>query len=135
MATLEPNEGARSARVLVVDDDRSVRSVLRTLCEFEDWTVAEAADGQEALAALAEPPPPHLVLLDLMMPGIQGLDVLRRIRAEARLDDVAVVVVSAKADPLTTRLAREAGAADYVTKPFDPDTITTICQRFAPAAG
>lgn len=81
-------------RLLVVDDDRDVREALRTALEDEGYTVAVAANGAEAIHKIEERRP-RLVLLDLMMPVVDGWEVLDRVRADPELDDVAVCVVSA----------------------------------------
>ncbi len=74
-------------RILIVDDEFSVRSLLRDVLELEDYEVAEAEDGPSALAAMAQQRP-DLVLLDIMMPGMSGIDVLAQVRADAGLSDV-----------------------------------------------
>jgi CheY-like chemotaxis protein len=85
----------RPAEVLVVDDDADAREVLRRMLAREGWTVAEAADGHEALASL-ERSVPAVMLLDLMMPGMDGFQVLEAMRREEGWRDVPVVVVTAK---------------------------------------
>jgi CheY-like chemotaxis protein len=88
-----PDDGA--APVLVVEDDFTARTLLRRMLESEGWTVAEAANGREALEYLAQHQA-SLILLDLMMPEIDGFTFLAALRADSQLRDVPVVVVSAK---------------------------------------
>jgi DNA-binding response OmpR family regulator len=101
-------------RVLVVDDDETIRALLRRLVEVAGGTVAEAATGEEALRALyAERP--AIVVLDIDLPGLDGWQVLERVR---QLTDVPVLMLSAHDDELEKVRALQAGADDYVTKPF-----------------
>jgi DNA-binding response OmpR family regulator len=102
--------------VLVVDDEPHVRTVLRGYLRSEGFAVTEAADGETALAALRANPP-DLVLLDVMLPGIDGLEVLRRLRG---FSDVYVILVTARAEEVDKLVGLGVGADDYVTKPFSP---------------
>ena len=103
------------ADVLVVDDDFDTCRVLGRLLRAHGHATACCPDGAAALAHLAGHVP-ALVLLDLMMPGLSGLDVLRRIRGDDRLAGVAVVLYTAAADPNLARDGRVAGATDVVLK-------------------
>ena len=113
------------ARVLVVDDDEPIRNVVREALEESHYTVEEAATGEEALAALRALPTRAIVLLDLVMPGMDGVAVLRESCADPRLSRHAFLVSSAggiadltSAEPLLTALH---GA--FVPKPFDLDDL------------
>ncbi|HUY48560.1 MAG TPA: response regulator transcription factor [Streptosporangiaceae bacterium] len=103
-------------RVLVVDDEPHIRAVLRGYLEADGFAVSEAADGEAALRRLREDAP-DLVLLDVMMPGIDGLEVLRQLRA---FSDVYVILVTARAEEVDKLVGLGVGADDYVTKPFSP---------------
>lgn len=103
------------ARVLVVDDDPTVREVVAGYLARAGFTVDEAADGMDALAR-ARHTPPDLVVLDLMLPGLDGLEVLRRLRAER--GHLPVVLLTARGEESDRVLGLEVGADDYVTKPF-----------------
>ncbi|MEO6116481.1 MAG: response regulator [Pseudolysinimonas sp.] len=105
-----------SARVLVVDDEPNIRAVLRGYLEADGFSVREAADGEQALAAMTAGPV-DVVVLDIMLPGMDGLEVLRRIRAGG---DTFVVVVSARTEEVDRLLGLGLGADDYITKPFSP---------------
>jgi len=87
----------RELRLLIVDDDREIRETLRTALEDEGYTVAVAANGAEAIHKMAERPP-RLVLLDLMMPVVDGWEVIEHMRADPALAGVPVCVVSAMSD-------------------------------------
>src|SRR6266508_3850158 len=101
-------------RVLVVDDEPHIRTVLRRYLEADGLTVAEAADGEAALAALRENPS-DLVLLDVMLPGIDGIEVLRQLRT---FSDAYIILVTARAEEVDKLVGLGVGADDYVTKPF-----------------
>jgi DNA-binding response OmpR family regulator len=111
---------AVATRVLVIEDDGDVRSALRMLLEDEDYVVVEAADGDTGLdrfqAELID-----LALVDLKLPGRSGFDVCRAIRA---VSDVPIVIVTAQVDSYDVVAGLEAGADDYVTKPFVPKVLT-----------
>lgn len=109
-------------RVLVVDDNPVARGVAAITLESAGMEVAEAADGEEALDRLAAEPA-DAVVLDIMMPGLSGHDVLRERAARRLAPDAAVVMLTCKTDDADITRAFEAGAADYLTKPFDPDEL------------
>ncbi|HMI29622.1 MAG TPA: response regulator transcription factor [Gaiellaceae bacterium] len=104
-------------KILVVDDERAVRESLRRALELEGYEIELAADGSEALQALTDDQPqPDAVILDVLMPGIDGLEVCRRLRAAGNF--VPVLMLTAR-DEVENRVAGlDAGADDYVTKPF-----------------
>jgi two-component system, OmpR family, response regulator MprA len=105
-------------KILVVDDERAVRDSLRRALELEGYEIQLAVDGSEALAALEaeEESQPEAVILDVLMPGLDGLEVCRRLRAAG--NHVPVLMLTAR-DEVENRVAGlDAGADDYVTKPF-----------------
>jgi DNA-binding response OmpR family regulator len=104
------------ARVLVVDDDVTVREVVVSYLRAGGHDVLEAPDGHEALRAMREQPA-DLVVLDLMMPGIDGLEVCTRLRA---MGDVPIIMLTALGSEEDRVIGLESGADDYVTKPFSP---------------
>ena len=103
-------------RVLVVDDDTSLAEMLGIVLRTEGFEPVFCSDGAKALAAFRESKP-DLVLLDLMLPGRDGIDVCRSIRAES---GVPIVMLTAKTDTVDVVLGLESGADDYVVKPFKP---------------
>ena len=103
-------------RVLVVDDEPHIRAVLRGYLQADGFAVSEAADGEAAVCQLHQGAP-DLVLLDVMMPGIDGLEVLRQLRA---FSDVYAILVTARAEEVDKLVGLGVGADDYVTKPFSP---------------
>jgi len=123
-------------RVLVVDDDPTVSDVVRRYLEQDGCQVRLAADGADGLAAVAADVP-DLVVLDLMMPGIDGIEVCRRLRRQ--LPALPVIMLTALGEEADRVLGLEVGADDYVTKPFSPRElvlrIRSVLRRSAPAAG
>ncbi|HEV7785901.1 MAG TPA: response regulator, partial [Thermoanaerobaculia bacterium] len=114
------------ANILIVDDERPIRRILSVLLQERHHRVAEAGSGEEALAAMAEAKP-DLVLLDLKLPGIDGLETLKRLRAlKPRLD---VVMMTAHGTISSAVDAMRRGAFDYVTKPFDNDELLMVVDR------
>jgi DNA-binding response OmpR family regulator len=107
---------APEARVLVVDDESMVRDVLSRYLERSGFEVEAAADGERALAAF-EARRPDLVLLDLMLPRVDGFEVFRRIRAQA---ESPVIMITARGQTTDRIVGLEIGADDYVSKPFSP---------------
>jgi DNA-binding response OmpR family regulator len=102
--------------VLVVDDEASIRTIIEYALRDAGFEVISAARGDEALKVL-EREPIDLVVLDLMLPGVDGLEVCRRIRATR---NTPIIMLSARAEELDKVLGLELGADDYVTKPFSP---------------
>ncbi len=111
-------------KILVVEDDNSLSMLLRLIMKFqqEEWLLSSASNGLEALTQV-EKFQPDLVLLDIMMPEMDGLEFARHIRADERWSDLAIVVLSALSDPNTKRKAREVGVQEYWTKPISPDEL------------
>lgn len=111
------------ARILVADDEPGVREVLRDYFEGRGHAVLEAAGGREAIE-LAKRERPHVVLLDIRMPDLDGLEVLRVLK---RADPaVGVVMVTAVGDEAVAKKAMRAGAYDYITKPIDFDYLDLV---------
>ena len=109
-------------RVLVVDDDEDIRTVLDLTLSHAGFTVILAADGDEALR-IARSKLPDVVLLDVMMPGRDGIEVLRDLRTDARSANLPVLLLTARGQPQDAVTALDAGADDYITKPFDGDEV------------
>jgi DNA-binding response OmpR family regulator len=103
-------------RVLLVEDDETIREMTRISLERDGFQVATAEDGPGGLASFQDAPP-DLVLLDVMLPGLDGVAVCRQIRGQSV---VPIVMLSARTDPIDIVVGLEAGADDYVTKPFEP---------------
>ena len=109
-----------AVRILTVEDDERIRTAVSLALEEEGWEVKETANGEDALVAFAQNPS-DVVLIDIMLPGIDGFEVCRRIR---RLGDVPIVMVTARSDSHDVVAGLEAGADDYLRKPFDPKELS-----------
>ena len=105
-------------RVLLVDDDPYLARLAQRWLERGGYSVQRAGDGPQALTMLAADPLPHLVLLDVMLPKIDGFEVLRRMRLDPRTKNVPVVMITSFSRDKDAARGRELGAADYIIKPL-----------------
>ncbi len=113
-------------KILIVEDDEDMIHILRSILELEGYEIAYAGDGEEGLKAIGEYKP-NLVILDLILPKIDGNEICRRVKKDPELSKIPIIMLTAKG---TTRDELEGvmdGADDYITKPFNPlDLIETI---------
>lgn len=109
-----------SVRVLTVEDDERIRQSVKLALEDEGWEVEEATNGEDAIA-LFNRAPTDVVLIDIMLPGIDGFELCRNLR---RTSDVPIVMVTARIDTHDVVAGLEAGADDYLTKPFAPKELS-----------
>ena len=128
-AVQDPSSPA-ALRVLVVDDSTAVRDLIVVNFELEGFEVRSAIDGLEALEVLATWLP-DVVTLDVMMPRLGGFDTLERIRADERLADLPVVVVSGRAQDADRDRGLALGADAYIGKPFEPNDLVALVTRLA----
>jgi CheY-like chemotaxis protein len=120
------------ARVLVIDDEPDVRWLIRMSLERSGHEVLVAEDGLRGIA-LAQKQRPDVIVLDLMMPVMDGYAVLAELAKDPRTSDVPVVVLSARAIPDEANRATDAGARKFLEKPFDPDALTEELEALLPA--
>ena len=121
-----------SKRVLICDDDPVILRLHEVNLELEGYeVVATASDGKEALDKIAELRP-DLVILDIMMPKMDGLEVCRHLKADPALAKIPVVLLSARAQDLDVREGLDIGADAYLTKPFDPVELLEVVGRLVP---
>jgi excisionase family DNA binding protein len=120
----------RGPLVLVVDDDARLREFLRVSLEASGYSVSEAAGGEQALAAIADERP-ALVLLDVVMPGVDGWQLLRRL--EERHGSIPVIMFSGQVDEASAQAAAEGGARGFIGKPFDPQELLARAKQLVPA--
>jgi DNA-binding response OmpR family regulator len=106
-------------RILVADDDEGLRQLMRLILRHEGFEVIEAVNGQDALAR-AQDSNPSVILLDIMMPGMDGLAVYRNLKKDQRFDRVPVIFVTAIDDLQHRAASKELGADDYIKKPIGP---------------
>ena len=121
----QPTPDHAAATILVCDDDPSLRELVRAVLGPR-YRFVEAADGTEALVAARELSP-DLIVLDVMLPGISGIEVLETIRSDEQLKDMLVVVITAWSHAELE--ARIAGADRFVSKPFDPDDLSSAVEE------
>ncbi len=107
------------ATILSIEDQPDIRRLIRMTLEFKGYTVLEAGDGQEGLR-MAREQKPNLILLDVMMPGISGLDVSRTLASDPRLQSIPVVMLSALGASTDIEAGLTTGARCYLVKPFSP---------------
>ena len=116
-------------RVLIVEDQEDIRELIRVTLEFEDFDIHEAGDGPTGLAA-AQRLQPDLMLLDVMMPGgMDGLQVCKAVRADARLRRCKVVLLTGRTQAADRQAGSDAGADAYLVKPFSPLELLTVVKR------
>jgi excisionase family DNA binding protein len=131
LARSGPGQPARGPMVLVVDDDAQVREVVRVNLEVEGYAVREAANAEEGLAALEEDAP-DLILLDVMMPQVDGWEMLRRVQERHGVGSIPVVMFSGKLDEASVAEAAERGAQGFVGKPFDLRSLIEQTKQIVP---
>ncbi|UDY35952.1 response regulator transcription factor [Dermatobacter hominis] len=121
-------------RILTVEDDERIRTSVKLALEDEGWQVEEAETGEDAISTFTREPT-DVVLIDIMLPGIDGFEVCRSVR---RLSDVPIIMVTARADTHDVVAGLEAGADDYLTKPFAPKELSAriraLLRRARPTA-
>jgi len=121
-------------RVLIVEDQADIRKLIRMTLEFEPYDIHEAADGAEGLR-LAATLLPDMILLDVMMPGeLDGLQVCQRVRANPALAETRVVLLTARGQVKDRDAGDQAGADDYLIKPFSPLQLIETIERLMPSA-
>ena len=126
---------SKKISILVVDDEETIREVVRRYLEKEGFLVQEAADGYETLDLIKDDPP-DLIILDLMLPGIDGLSLTQHIRHDRQ---IPIIMLTAKSEPSDRIRGLDLGADDYVTKPFSPQEIVSrvraVLRRANPEQG
>lgn len=121
-----------SASVLVVEDDELISSLLTFLLERERYTVHLAADGRAGLEYIQQHAPTSVVLMDVMLPYVDGFELLRQLRANAQWQKTRVIMLSAKSQGSDIARAFDAGADDYLVKPFRPEELFARIRRYRP---
>ncbi len=114
--------------ILFVDDDPKIRDLMRATLEF-DFSLLEAESGEKALQTLKESTP-DLILLDIMMPGIDGFEVCRRIKSGSGTSNIPVIMLTGRGDNEDKEGGKQAGADSYFTKPFSPKALLDKVNEF-----
>lgn len=121
------------ASVLIVEDDEFTSHLLQFMLERERYKVVVTTDGHAAMEYIQHQPPPSLVLMDVMLPFMDGFELLRRLRAQAGWQQVRVIMLSAKGQGSDIASALDMGADDYLVKPFKPEELLARMRRYLPA--
>jgi len=121
--------------ILVADDEAHIGRIIKIKMEQGPFRVTLAFDGQEAVDVLEQDDPVDLVVLDLMMPRLSGLDVLDRIRSSDRWKDIPTIILTAAGQEDYERDARESGATDFLTKPFSPKKLYSLIANLTGVTG
>jgi CheY-like chemotaxis protein len=119
---------------MVVDDSATIRDLIALNLSLEGYDVVTAEDGEECLRQLADvlegrSPLPQLLMLDVVMPGLDGVELTARLKATPTVQHIPILIVSASAQRRDFELAQGAGADGYLTKPFDPDELLAEVER------
>lgn len=115
-------DNGKPLSILIVDDEETLRFLVRMTLVQADYDVVEAESGEEGLRVIQEQKP-DLVILDVMMPGIDGFEVCRRIRQDPVVNGIPIIMLSAHSDPHYRQQGRKAGANAYLTKPVNRDEL------------
>jgi CheY-like chemotaxis protein len=126
--TGEGNTDMPGEQVLVIDDSPTITKVVQLVLTKAGYQVATAADGEQGLAAVRAERP-ALILLDFVMPRMNGYQFCRELTADPKLRDIPVILMSAKGDQVGERFVKVMGIVDYITKPFSPEAITAVVQH------
>ncbi|MDE2600266.1 MAG: response regulator [Rhodocyclaceae bacterium] len=126
------NASASPLSVFVVEDDDNILQVLRFMLQRQGYQVAHASDGRAARAHIEASKPPALVLLDVMLPYVDGFEIINIIRTHPVWASVPIVMLTAKTMEHDIVRALDAGANDYVLKPFQPNELLARLRRFLP---
>jgi len=130
--------GQSLGRVMVVDDSSTIRELIALNLGLEGYDVQTASDAEECLRLLSEvtagsAPAPQLLCLDVVMPGIDGVELTAKLKATPSMAAIPILIISASAQRRDFELAQGAGADGYLTKPFDPDELLAQVQRLIAA--
>ncbi|MGA8695526.1 MAG: response regulator [Xanthobacteraceae bacterium] len=118
-----------SKRILVVEDQADNRQIIRDMLSPTDYEITEAEDGAQALEAIAKQRP-HLILMDIQLPVIDGYTATRKIKADPALRSIPIIAVTSYALSGEEKKAREAGCDDYVPKPFSPRQLLAKIRQY-----
>ena len=116
-------------KLLLCEDDNHIALLVEFTVEDVGFEVERYANGSKAAARLAEPPMPDIVVLDLMLPGMTGIEILREVKADPARASTPIVILSARAKDADRAQAVESGASAYLTKPFDPAELVATLER------
>ncbi len=116
-------------KILVVDDEPDLLKVVTFRLKKLGYDIIEATDGQKAIALIWEHRP-HLILLDLRLPIIDGWEVCRRVKADDQLKDIPIILLTASCGAVNSEMTKELKAEDFLVKPFEPEELLEIVKKF-----
>mgnify|MGYP003606202364 CR=1 FL=1 len=116
-------------KILIVDDEKDIVETLKFILESEGYDCVVAYDGEEALS-LAKNENPDLIVLDVMLPKINGYKVCRLLKFDSKYKHIPILMVTARTQAEDKIIGEETGANEYITKPFDIETITTLVKQY-----
>ena len=119
---------AKRAKILIVDDSKNIRKLLSVVLKSGKHVIIESGDGNEALEK-ARNERPDLILLDVIIPGKDGISVCREIKSDKRTKDIPVIVITSDTSDETRQKAISSGAAAFITKPFEPKEIREAVKK------
>lgn len=108
--------------IIVVDDEKDILGLIQKILTFQDYTILPAKNGKEMFEIL-QTTHPDMILLDIMMPGLDGYEICNRLKNEASTRDIPVVMLTVLTDPRDVQKGKDAGATAYLTKPFEPEDL------------
>lgn len=123
-------EKSSNSVIIVIEDDRIISSLLQHILTRRGYKVHVAADGRTAATMLEELETPQLILLDVMLPFIDGFELLEQIRSKSGWGEVPVIMLTSKAQEKNIVRALDGGANDYIVKPFQPEELVARVRRF-----
>lgn len=116
--------------IMIIEDDRIISGLLQYILSRRGYQIHVAGDGRLASAMIEEIVPPELILLDVMLPFIDGFELLEQIRSKQNWSNVPIIMLTSKAQEKNIVRALEAGADDYIVKPFQPEELVARVRRF-----
>ncbi len=123
-------ETANNGAIMVVEDDQIIATLINHMLKRRGFEVFLAADGRRACEVLDEIAPPKLVMLDVMLPYMDGFELIKRIRSKPDWAEVPIIMLTSKTQERNIVRALDAGATDYVVKPFQPEELMARVRRF-----
>ncbi len=115
---------------MIIEDDRIISGLLQHILARRGYQIHVALDGRMATAMIEEIEPPHLILLDVMLPFVDGFELLKQIRSKTNWTELPIIMLTSKAQEKNIVRALEAGADDYIVKPFQPEELVARVRRF-----
>ncbi len=119
-----------SPSIMIIEDDRIISGLLQHILARRGYQIHVALDGRMATAMIEEIEPPHLILLDVMLPFVDGFELLKQIRSKPNWTELPIIMLTSKAQEKNIVRALEAGANDYIVKPFQPEELVARVRRF-----